>query len=1396
MNKFAGPKDRSFLDVSAEILQMCKVEPLFKQAINYLRNKCYTESKLKITRLSGAILSIDQCYINLAIVENVRIDIASKGASDQFSPFSFLARQKVETPNEKLQVNLADIFNPRGKPNAPGNPPRRILIRGRAGVGKTTLCKKIVHDFYQSRIWRDLFDCVLWVPLRNLKGRKGSGYNFEKLLFDEFFVYAGNELGQCFSREMDTMRPRKSVLFVLDGWDEVAQLAETDHDMFAFLEELLGLPNVIITSRPSASLPPGVNVHLELETIGFFPEQVDEYIINSHTQYPDEIKSFLQSHQLVQSLARIPIQLDALCHCWKDIKANYGAVKQQTMTSLYQAIQTSLWKKDIPRLRLKSVDGTLIQTSDIRNADQPLIESLVQRQLYFLEHLAFDGLINNVIEFEPKHLNPVNIDSDHPLLLDSVLPHLSFLRTSSLSSEYPDQSFHFIHLTFQEYFAARYFARQWSRGSDLKILMLNREDFQPAKFLAKYKYDQRFNVMWRFAAGLLDVLDDKGEHQATCFLKTIEKEPRDLLGPGHQRLVMHCLSEVVWSGGLEFSTYKNHLEDILAQWLCIETEVSKWPQSWLAAEPEFPEKVLEKWLKQGSPNVRRAIVDALFQRRAPHGALNAVLSCLNDSNVSTSLKRGILDHIEHKNIPLTEDHIRSVATQLGESRYDLWAFAWSILLSQPILSRETTQLIVAAFEKESMSSRPMVLRSMVKNSNLREEAIQLAAAQLEDSPLPQNIDQLIAALAQDQNLNPSEEGISSKAERLPLRRRSSRFLRKGRAGDARSSEITQAIVTISKLRQTALQILREHSAFPIQKVLWLEEQLRACNQIDRILRGKGDSAYRGPNNKALRCIEVLACEVLQNLQTFDLSKDALLLVAEQLKAGDTVVNQRVLQILGNRSDLSKEVLLLLVKHLRHFDPTMANETLQILRDPSNLSKEALHAVVELFTLRIFSDAIQKETAEFLTNQAALPEEVLCLAKAWQEDRDLSRQTGVFCIPEGQLSLSKDTLLLVVSKLRSDKARTRRGAIQCLSRQSALSEDVLHLIAEQLKETDCEMIQAAAEVLRCQAVLPDELLQSIVKQLNDESYYIRAGAVRVIRSRTTLSQELLELIANQLVEQTIETQESALEILADRGTSVLFKSIIQVIEAQLENGVRNSQILESILKILASQSALPTRTLQLIVQQLKGSNIFARQALATFLKHQPVLPVEVLESLGKLISDDERRGQEEAAGILKNYSSLPESVLGLVEKPLYAEKRMSAGTWSKWSEALEILKAQSILSEERQQLILEYLRTRDQFFQHEVVEILFSLPYLDTGVLKTHLLSFYEALLRRSFSEHLVWISQDSGSYLVKDSRHITWNNPVSSERELELVQEVQKILFAEWEMPDEGSAWMALWYPD
>jgi uridine kinase len=83
-----------------------------------------------------------------------------------------------------------NLFKPRKTRDGQTRQPSRILIRGRAGVGKTTLCKKIVHEFTHGTMWRDLFDRVLWVPLRNLKlqeRRQIVEYNFEHLFRHEYF---------------------------------------------------------------------------------------------------------------------------------------------------------------------------------------------------------------------------------------------------------------------------------------------------------------------------------------------------------------------------------------------------------------------------------------------------------------------------------------------------------------------------------------------------------------------------------------------------------------------------------------------------------------------------------------------------------------------------------------------------------------------------------------------------------------------------------------------------------------------------------------------------------------------------------------------------------------------------------------------------------------------------------------------------------------------------------------------------------------------------------------------------------------------------------------------------------------------------------------------------------
>ncbi|KAM3525685.1 hypothetical protein NHJ13051_003858 [Beauveria bassiana] len=420
MNKF-GDRCNDYHHVATKVKQIVEKiregTPL-EQADKLIREKHYTTDRLKIERLSGRPLAMDQCYINLAIIEQSGQDAArsKKERETAPSPFSILDRQKVKAPDKTMQVELSAIFNERkGSDDRPMHP-RRILIRGRAGVGKTTLCKKIVYEFTKGTWgkWNELFDRVLWVPLRNLKHegrRKMPVYAFEDLLIHEFLPTNERSLAEALSRVLDAESSK--TLFVLDGLDEVSQDLTGDAGMARFLDRLLSQPSVIITSRPSAAPP--ANLDLELETIGFGPDQVNEYIEKSFTN-PDtgatnqtkvgKVKSFLQERWLIQGLVRTPIQLDALCYTWDDLQPDEIP---NTMTGMYKKIALKLWKKDVERLA-KRHNGDLVTASQITSSDA---EDLVADEVYFLEGLAFTGLHNDVIDFNAKDRDVVAARLDH-----------------------------------------------------------------------------------------------------------------------------------------------------------------------------------------------------------------------------------------------------------------------------------------------------------------------------------------------------------------------------------------------------------------------------------------------------------------------------------------------------------------------------------------------------------------------------------------------------------------------------------------------------------------------------------------------------------------------------------------------------------------------------------------------------------------------------------------------------------------------------------------------------------------------------------------------------------------------------------------------------------------------
>ncbi|KAJ3547445.1 hypothetical protein NM208_g1507 [Fusarium decemcellulare] len=543
-------------------------------ADEWITQYCYTKEDLKVERLSGERLPLDQCYINLIGVPEAGKQINRSQPSvlepgARLSDLSLWRRLNVQGPDGGTQIQLHEIFDAVKFRDSGSRRSKRILVRGQAGAGKTTFCKKAVHDFVNSLAWKDHFDRILWVRLRNLRFRTGR-YNLDEFFRDEFFSQHPKRDALAPSRDVCINPGNGKTLFLLDGLDEIWHDLQSRIDLARFVTHLLNQPNVLVLSRPSVVLRSDIQpFDLELEMIGFNLDQVHQYVKRMEPMKYEAIKEFLESRPLVEDLVRIPIQLDALCYGWDQVQ-DQGP---ETMTDLYHAIEKGLWKKDIVQLG-KKIDGTAV-TEDDKLYDTEL-EKLVEAECCLVEGLAFTGICSNVAEFQERHLNVIcRHFSRGGTFADRTLRKLSYLRTSDTSVGKPSRTYHFLHLTLQEYFAARYFVRVWLQKG--KLICLNFDEngtlrgnpssqptVKPRDFLAKHKYSWRHDIMWRFVVGLLHSGPAGSDEGTMQFLRAVDAKPLDLLGLAHQRLTMHCLMELNSSNLSEkLKEHRGRLEDHL-----------------------------------------------------------------------------------------------------------------------------------------------------------------------------------------------------------------------------------------------------------------------------------------------------------------------------------------------------------------------------------------------------------------------------------------------------------------------------------------------------------------------------------------------------------------------------------------------------------------------------------------------------------------------------------------------------------------------------------------------------------------------------------------------------------------------------------------------------------------
>ena len=348
---------------------------------------------------------------------------------------------------------------------------RKVLVEGDAGIGKTTLCIAVSEDWANGKLFQQ-FELVLLLPLR-MKAVASAGSLPELLnllhpsprLCDSVARYLEDEEGE-------------SVLIIADGWDE---LGESQRQEGSFLYQFLFghcLISVVVTSRPSASarlrkLP---DIDRFVEVRGFSKEHIVEYIQSEFTSdqgKADRLREQLEGNPLIESVCSVPLNCAIVCHLWRTLEEALPT----TMTELYTKIILNLILRNI--CKLDAYESVL---------KLPKFESLpadLQQSWWLLCEFAFRALEKDQLVFSQEELE---VFFPKGLALDKGI--LCFGLLQSAESVGVGISFHFLHLTFQEFLAAQYLARQ---RADKQL-----EAFQTYKFFSS----NRFKMVWKFLFGI------------------------------------------------------------------------------------------------------------------------------------------------------------------------------------------------------------------------------------------------------------------------------------------------------------------------------------------------------------------------------------------------------------------------------------------------------------------------------------------------------------------------------------------------------------------------------------------------------------------------------------------------------------------------------------------------------------------------------------------------------------------------------------------------------------------------------------------------------------------------------------------------------------------------------
>ncbi|CAF1640684.1 unnamed protein product [Adineta ricciae] len=498
---------------------------------NYLfeliKYKYLCDNKIERFMNPSKAFPIEQSYINLAIVETKETHEKEKKLDNTQSIDAVMGAFE-QIYGSKSPIDVKDIFTKCKDQN------RNILVFGRAGIGKSTFCRYVAHQWAAGSIWSE-YELVVLIPLRSLVETnypKGKDYSLIDILINQYFsdpFWSDEQKNKLVEKLVEQIR-RSKILWLLDGYDEIAQ--DPPRHLQILLEQLLKTPHHIITSRPYMNT---LSYSVKMEITGFTDKNISNYIklffnqLENSSHEDQNLLNFLKLNPKIWGIAHIPINLELICSVWSNF--DWTKTNTVTITVLYDKLTEWICRRYLEKQKGLSTN----QTNQMRKKK---IYEQCQKELAFLESLAFHGMKINSILLSPELLERAEEQSNcelysHPHLLNlGILKSLTSDADSTGTRLEIDKHYYFVHLSFQEYFAAGYLANVLSSTACNKAI----------EFIQQHKYNQRYQLLFAFLAGLLSETCDSQLN--IKFWNTIFSEPLDITRMQHMALVIRCVDEI------------------------------------------------------------------------------------------------------------------------------------------------------------------------------------------------------------------------------------------------------------------------------------------------------------------------------------------------------------------------------------------------------------------------------------------------------------------------------------------------------------------------------------------------------------------------------------------------------------------------------------------------------------------------------------------------------------------------------------------------------------------------------------------------------------------------------------------------------------------------------------